>query len=146
GFGSAIGGIGRPGSPFSDMGARDIHLNECNIVVPEGELKWTALRPNATDFTFHDADILLAWAEQNHLKIRGHNLMWLRPDRNSDWLNAYDCGPRPGAEAERLLREHVSTVCQRYGTRIFTWDVVNEAIDPATGAMRDMVFSRHLGD
>jgi endo-1,4-beta-xylanase len=43
------------------------------------------------------------------------------------------------------LREHVNTVCKRYGNRIFTWDVVNEAIDPSTGMMRDMVFSRHLG-
>ena len=54
-------------------------------------------------------------------------------------------GLKPGNEAERLLREHVTTVCKRYGDRIFTWDVVNEAIDPVTGQMRDMVFSRHLG-
>jgi endo-1,4-beta-xylanase len=146
GFGSAIGGVNRPGSAFSDLGARQIQVRECNILVPENELKWTALRPNAKDFNFQDADTLLSWAEQNGMKIRGHNLLWLRPDRNSDWLNNYDFGARPGAEAERLLREHVNTVCKRYGNRIFTWDVVNEAIDPFTGGMRDMVFSRHLGD
>jgi endo-1,4-beta-xylanase len=146
GFGSAIGGIGRAGSPFSDQGARDILLRECNIVVAEGEMKWTGLRPNATDFTFHDADILMDWAEKNGLKMRGHNLMWLRPDRNPEWLNAYDFGSRPGTEAERLLRAHVTTVCERYGNRIFTWDVVNEAIDPRTGGLRDMVWSRHLGE
>ncbi len=146
GFGSAIGGVDRPGSAFSDLGARDIQLRECNILVPENELKWTSLRPNPRDFTFYGADILLDWAEKNGMKIRGHNLMWLRPDRNSDWLNAYDFGPRPGTEAERLIRDHVTTVCRRYGNRIFTWDVVNEAIDPASGAMRDMVFTRHLGD
>jgi endo-1,4-beta-xylanase len=114
--------------------------------VPENELKWTSVRPNPKDFDFSGADVLVDWAEQNQMKIRGHNLLWLRPDRNSDWLNNYDFGPRPGAEAERLLREHVTTVCQRYGNRIFTWDVVNEAIDPMTGRMRDMVFSRHLGE
>ena len=146
GFGSAIGGVDQPGSAFSDLGARQIQVRECNILVPENELKWTALRPNPKDFNFHGADVLLDWAEQNGMKIRGHNLLWLRPDRNSDWLNNYDFGSRPGAEAERLLREHVTTVCKRYGNRIFTWDVVNEAIDPATGGMRDMVFSRHLGD
>lgn len=146
GFGSAIGGVDQPGSAFSDLGARQIQVHECNILVPENELKWTALRPNPRDFSFHGADVLLDWAEQNGMKIRGHNLLWLRPDRNSDWLNNYDFGSRPGAEAERLLREHVTTVCKRYGNRIFTWDVVNEAIDPSTGGMRDMVFSRHLGD
>jgi len=146
GFGNAIGGVGRPGSAFSDLGARQIQLRECNILVPENELKWTAVRPNPKDFNFADADVLVDWAEENHMKIRGHNLLWLRPDRNSDWLNNYDFGARPGTEAERLLREHVTTVCKHYGNRIFTWDVVNEAIDPITGRMRDMVFSRHLGD
>jgi len=146
GFGNAIGGVGQPGSAFEDSGARQIQLYECNILVPENELKWTAVHPNPRDFDFHGADVLVDWAEQNGMKIRGHNLLWLRPDRNSDWLNNYDFGSRPGAEAERLLREHVSTVCKRYGDRIFTWDVVNEAIDPASGKMRDFVFSRHLGD
>jgi endo-1,4-beta-xylanase len=146
GFGSAMGGVDRPGSAFSDLGARQIQLRECNILVPENELKWTGVRPGPKEFTFHDADVLVDWAEQNGMKVRGHNLLWLRPDRNSDWLNNYDFGPRPGTEAERLLREHVTTVCRHYGDRIFTWDVVNEAIDPATGGMRDMVFSRHLGD
>jgi endo-1,4-beta-xylanase len=146
GFGNAIGGVGRPGSAFSDLGAREIQLRECNILVPENELKWTAVRPNAKDFNFADADVLVGWAEENHMKVRGHNLLWLRPDRNSDWLNNYDFGARPGTEAERLLREHVTTVCKHYGNRIFTWDVVNEAIDPMTGRMRDMVFSRHLGE
>src|SRR5438874_781861 len=146
GFGNAIGGVGAPGSAFSDLGARQIQLRECNILVPENELKWTSVRPTLKDYDFNGADALVDWAEQNGMKIRGHNLLWLRPDRNPEWLNNYDFGPRPGTEAERLLREHVATVCKRYGNRIFTWDVVNEAIDPSTGRMRDMVFSRHLGD
>ena len=146
GFGNAIGGVDQPGSAFSDLGARESQLHECNILVPENELKWTAVHPGPKQFDFHGADGLADWAERNGMKIRGHNLLWLRPDRNSDWLNNYDFGARPGTEAERLLREHVNTVCRRYGNRIFTWDVVNEAIDPATGKMRDMVFSKHLGD
>ncbi len=146
GFGSAIGGVASPGSAFNDFGARQIQLHECNILVPENELKWTVVRPTAKDFNFNGADVLVDWAEQNGIKVRGHNLLWLRPDRNSDWLNNYDFGARPGTEAERLLREHVTTVCKRYSNRIFTWDVVNEAIDPVTGRMREMVFSRHLGD
>src|SRR5262245_31593358 len=100
GFGNAIGGVDTPGSAFSDLGAREIQLRECNILVPENELKWTAVRPNPTEFRFHGADVLADWAEQNGMKIRGHNLMWLRPDRNSDWLNNYDFGARPGTEAE----------------------------------------------
>src|SRR6059036_15146 len=83
GFGNAIGGVGVPGSALSDFGARGIQLRECNILVPENELKWTAVRPNPKDFNFYGADVLIDWAEQNGMKIRGHNLLWLRPDRNS---------------------------------------------------------------
>jgi len=81
GFGSAIGGVDRTGSAFSDQGARQIQLRECNILVPENELKWTSVRPSAGEFDFQGADALVAWAEQNGMKVRGHNLMWLRPDR-----------------------------------------------------------------
>jgi endo-1,4-beta-xylanase len=146
GFGSAIGGVGRPGSAFGDEGVREIHLRECNIMVPENDLKWTVLRPNSTDYNFHNADRLVAWAEQSGMKVRGHTLTWLRPDRNPDWLNNHDFGSRPATEAERMVREHISTVCKRYGDRIFVWDVVNEAIDPKSGGLRTDAFSRHLGE
>src|SRR3954469_1377883 len=53
GFGNAIGGVGVPGSALSDFGARQIQLRECNILVPENELKWTAVRPNPKDFNFY---------------------------------------------------------------------------------------------
>src|SRR3954470_22236883 len=77
GFGNAIGGVDSPGSAFNDLGARQIQLRECNILVPENELKWTAVHPSPKEFDFHGADALLDWAEQNGMKVRGHNLLWL---------------------------------------------------------------------
>src|SRR5580765_4235868 len=73
GFGNAIGGVDQPGSAFSDLGARQIQLAECNILVPENELKWTAVHPSPLQFDFHGADVLVDWAEANGMKIRGHN-------------------------------------------------------------------------
>jgi endo-1,4-beta-xylanase len=147
GFGSCIGGSGsRAASSFNDAGVRAIHVRECGILVPENELKWIALRPNPKEFTFFRADQLIDWAGQNGMKVRGHTLLWNRPEYMPDWLLHYDFGPRPATEAERLLREHITIVCRRYGTRIFTYDVVNETIDPETGGMRDTIFTRYLGD
>lgn len=129
---------------FDDIKAREVHMKECGIVT--AGVYWTWTRPNAQDFVFHDSDRAVDWATRQGLKIRGHNLVWLRYDRMPDWLNTYDFGTRPATEAERLLREHITTFCKRYGTRVFTWDVVNEAIDPHTGLVRDDVFHKHLGD
>lgn len=151
GFGSFLNSFARDpaqnhGIPadFDDVKARDVHLKECGIVT--AGVYWTWTRPNAKDFVFYNSDRIIDWAEQHRLMIRGHNLLWLRYDRMPDWLNNYDFGSRPAAEAERLLREHITTFCRRYGTRIFTWDVVNEAIDPHTGLMRDDAFHKRLGD
>ncbi|HEY2011583.1 MAG TPA: endo-1,4-beta-xylanase [Rhizomicrobium sp.] len=151
GFGSFLNSFARDpaqnhGIPadFDDIKARDVHLKECGIVT--AGVYWTWTRPNAKDFVFYNSDRIIDWAEQQRLKIRGHNLVWLRYDRMPDWLNNYDFGPRPATEAERLLREHITTFCRRYGTRIFTWDVVNEAIDPHTGLVRDDAFHKRLGD
>jgi endo-1,4-beta-xylanase len=151
GFGSFLNSYARDpaqnhGIPadFDDIKAREVHLMECGILT--AGVYWTWTRPNARDYVFYNSDRVIDWAEQHHLKIRGHNLVWLRFDRMPDWLNSYDFGARPAAEAERLLREHITTFCKRYGTRIFTWDVVNEAIDPHTGAVRDDAFHKRLGD
>jgi len=145
GFGSCIGN-GAESASFKDAGVRGVHIKECGIVVPENELKWVQLRPNPKEFTFYAADQVIEWAEANHMMVRGHTLLWHVPKWMPDWVNKYDFGPRPATEAERLLREHITTVCSRYGTRIFTYDVVNETIDPDTGNLRDTVFTRHLGD
>jgi len=151
GFGSFLNSFARDpaqnhGIPadFDDIKARDVHLKECGIVT--AGVYWTWTRPNAKDFLFYNSDRVIDWAEQHQLKVRGHNLVWLRSDRMPEWLNNYDFGSRPATEAERLLREHIATFCRRYGTRIFTWDVVNEAIDPHTGLMRDDAFHKRLGD
>jgi endo-1,4-beta-xylanase len=151
GFGSFLNSFARDpaqahGIPadFDDVKARELHLRDCGIVT--AGVYWTWTRPNAKDFVYYNSDRVIDWAENQKLKIRGHNLVWLRYDRMPAWLNNYDFGSRPATEAERLLREHITTFCKRYGTRIFSWDVVNEAIDPHTGLMRDDAFHKRLGD
>jgi endo-1,4-beta-xylanase len=44
-----------------------------------------------------------------------------------------------------LLREHVGTVAGRYAPAVDSFDVVNEAIDPDTGLLRDTTLSNPLG-
>ena len=48
-------------------------------------------------------------------------------------------------QAERMIAEHVGTVCRRYGTRIHSYDVVNEAVHNQTGQIRETAFSRAMG-
>jgi len=147
GFGSCAGGGAEEfASSFSDEGVRALHKRECGILVCENETKWVALRPDPREFTFYLADRMVDFAQANGMKMRGHTLLWQKTKYFPAWLLNYDFGPRPATEAERLLREHITTVCTHFGPRIFTYDVVNEAVDEVTGEMRQTAFTQYLGD
>ncbi|MGB8534950.1 MAG: endo-1,4-beta-xylanase, partial [Acidobacteriaceae bacterium] len=149
GFGSSMGAgsMGSEGGSrsFNDDGVRAIHRRECGILVCETETKWMALRPNPKEYTFYQADRMVDWARDNNMLMRGHTLLWNQPQWFPKWLVNYDFGTRPATEAERLLREHITTVCTHFGTRIFAYDVVNEAVDEFTGEIIETVFTKYLG-
>lgn len=147
-FGSAVGYRSlMPSMPGSfDQGAyRAVLARECSVLVHENELKWQALRPRPETFDFSRADALVQWAAQNGQQLRGHTLLWHAPRWLPAWVNQHDFGSRPVQEAERLITEHISTVCRRYRDRIGSWDVVNESVTPEDGELRDNVFAPHLG-
>ena len=118
---------------------------ECGLIVPENELKWQALRPVPDRFDFTAMDAIAAWARDNWMELRGHTLLWHRPEWFPAWLNTYDFGANPAREAERLLTDHIATVAARYGGQIASWDVVNEAIDHSARAPIETSLSRAMG-
>ncbi|KAA5805041.1 endo-1,4-beta-xylanase [Alkalicaulis satelles] len=146
-FGSAVG-VSPPGTisgAFHDPQYRQLLIDECGVLVHENELKWYVARPDAETFDFERADMIMDFAEENGMEMRGHTLLWHHTDWFPDWINNHDFGSRPGTEAERMLTEHVRTMVERYKGRIYSWDVVNETIDEA-GRFRQTPLSRHLGE
>jgi endo-1,4-beta-xylanase len=146
GFGSCLGGSPEwPTSAFASTAMRRLMIEQCGILVPENELKWQALRPSAKSFDFSRADALIGFAVKNGMRVRGHTLLWQKMERFPQWLATYDFGSDPAKEAERLLGEHVATVCGHYGPAIFTYDVVNETVDEKTGELRETVLTKAMG-
>ena len=139
-FGSTIGLRN-----FDDPAYRALNARECALVVPETEMKWVALRPDARRFDFSAADRIVAWSRANGLGVRGHTLLWHAERWTPDWVKTYDFGQRPAAEAERLLTEHIRTVASRYAPAVDSFDVVNEGVNPETGLINDTALSKPLG-
>jgi endo-1,4-beta-xylanase len=127
-FGSAVGAGSAGSGSFRNPDYAKILTRDCTILVPENEMKWQAIRPSASAFDFKPFDEMVAFAEANVIAIRGHTLLWHRPQWMPKWLEAYDFGATPVAEAERLLTTHIKTVCSRYKGRIASFDVVNETV------------------
>jgi endo-1,4-beta-xylanase len=116
---------------------------QCRIVVAENAMKWGALRPSSEEFNFDQADALVAFAESNRMKIRGHNLVWHQ--NNPKWFDA----TATKENARELLVTHIETVAGRYSGRMHSWDVVNEAIhveDGRADGLRNSVWLRLIGE
>jgi len=116
---------------------------ECSLLVPENQLKWQWVRRTPGKFDFRAFDAIADYAARHTFKLRGHTLFWTPTKWYPKWLAETKFGS--AAEAEKLLTEHVRTVCGRYGTRIHSYDVVNEAVQPETGQIRDTNVTRALG-
>ncbi len=116
---------------------------QASLIVAENEMKWESLRPSATTFNFDQADSLLAFAEANRMKMRGHNLCWHR--QIPRWFTE----TATKANAKQTLISHIETVAGRYAGRLHSWDVVNEAIqvsDRRPDGLRDSPWLRLVGD
>ncbi|HEX8063435.1 MAG TPA: endo-1,4-beta-xylanase [Allosphingosinicella sp.] len=146
-FGSAVAwsAPGADRGSFANPAYAALLERECGLLVPENELKWQWTRPSATGFDFRQLDSIVEYAGAKGFQLRGHTLFWAPQKWYPQWLAGHDFGSRPASAAEALFTGHVRTVCRRYGTRIYSYDVVNEAVDPETGAIRDTVVTRAMG-
>jgi endo-1,4-beta-xylanase len=130
---------------FNDPKMRQLMVEQCGVVVHENELKWYVVRPDPKTYDFRRADTIVRWAGDAGLKVRGHNLLWNTMRWMPRWVGSHDFGSRPASAAEKMLREHIFKVCKRYGKRIFSYDVINETINPKTGEFEDTPFTKYLG-
>lgn len=139
-FGSTVGK-----DNFADPAYRTLNAAQCGLIVPESEMKWQALRPDATRFDFRAADAIVGWAHAAGAGVRGHTLLWHFERWMPEWTRTHDYGRDPAAEARRLLTTHIDTVARRYAPSVDSFDVVNEGIDPDTGLVRETVLSKPIG-
>jgi endo-1,4-beta-xylanase len=146
-FGSAVAWAppGADAGSFSNPAYAAILERDCGIVVPENQLKWQWISRIEGSYDFRAFDATVDYATAHGMKVRGHTLFWTPQKWYPAWLVNQDFGAQPAKAAEAMLADHVQTVCRRYGTRIASYDVVNEAVDPATGGLRDTVVTRAMG-
>jgi GH35 family endo-1,4-beta-xylanase len=117
-----------------------------SMLEPENAMKWNPIHPAENTYAFQFADELVAFANQNNMKIRGHNLVW--NSYNPDWINEI-AATGTTAEMSKQLQQHIQTVVSHYKGQVFAWDVVNEAIDDsATGigtTLKDSIWYNQPG-
>jgi endo-1,4-beta-xylanase len=106
----------------------DILADECGLITTtQPEADWAALQPQPGRFDFTALDRLSGFAQRRNLLFRPRSL--LRHTALPEWLGE---AVTP-ANAGRTLAEHIGPVVARYRDRVHSWDVVDDAIEPAHG-------------
>ena len=101
--------------------------SQFSSITAENAMKPGPIHPKENVYNWRDADSIAAFAPRNGLKMRGHVLVWHQ--QAAEWMFKDANGNK--ATRDLLLqrmKEHITTVVQRYKGKMYAWDVVNEAI------------------
>jgi len=106
-----------------------------------------ATGPGPNDFDFAEGDAMMAFAEENGMRVHGHTLLfhmsvpqWAREyEKNGTWNSK---------QWEDWLENYIKTVVGRYKGRIASWDVLNEPALMFSGGIKkeEMFWWRVIGD
>jgi endo-1,4-beta-xylanase len=120
---------------------KDLLRKHFNSITAENDMKFIEIQPAEGQFTFEKADQLTAFAKKNGMNMRGHTLVW--HNQMPDWVFE-------DANRETLLqrmKEHITTVMNRYKGTVFCWDVVNEAVtDEGSELLRPTKWLEIIGE
>ena len=108
-------------------------------VTPENIMKAEVIHPEWNRYDFTLADQLVSYAQKNHLKVNAHTLIW------HSQLPNFVRGMQSADSVRRYLEDHITTVASRYKDKVYSWDVVNEALEE-DGTLRKSIFLQKLGE
>jgi endo-1,4-beta-xylanase len=107
-------------------------LQQFNSITPENAMKMGPIHPEENRYYWNDADSIVEFAQKNGLRVRGHNLCW--HNQTPRWLFKDSSGKNITKEVLlQRLKDHITTVVNRYKGKIYAWDVVNEAVSDKPG-------------
>ena len=102
-------------------------IRQFNSLTPENAMKMGPIHPKENEYYWKDADSIVAFAQRNGMRVRGHNLCW--HNQTPSWLFVDEKGDTVSkAVLLQRLKAHITTVVNRYKGKVYAWDVVNEAI------------------
>lgn len=117
----------------------DLIKKQFNAATPENIMKSALIHPKWDTYNFTMADKLVEYGKKNNIKINGHTLIW------HSQLPNFIRGIKSSDSIRTFFTDHIKTVAGRYKGKVFSWDVVNEALNE-DGTLRNSVFLKHLGE
>ena len=122
-----------------DTAADRLIRQQFNAVTPENIMKAEIIHPAWNTYNFDLADKLVAFAEKNNIKVNAHNLIW------HSQLPAFMHHMQSPDSVKQYFENHITTVASHYDGKVYSWDIVNEALNE-DGTLRKSIFLDKLGE
>lgn len=131
---------------LKDPAAAALVLKHFNSLTAENAMKPESLQPRQGVFNWAGADSIVAFAQRNGLKMRGHTLCW--HNQTPAWFFTDAAGKEVSKDTLlQRLHNHIVAVVGRYKGKVYAWDVVNEAISDKAGEyLRPSAWYRICGE
>ncbi len=110
-------------------------------ITAEYEMKMVPLSTGRGTYAWEAADRLVSYAATHQMQVHGHALVWHQT--TPAWLENFGGSDE---DFETAVKDYIANVVGRYKGSVRSWDVVNEAVEDGTGALRNSVFRRRMGD
>ena len=120
-------------------GAAVLVPKQFNAVTPENIMKAEVIHPEWNRYNFELSDKLVAYAKKNKIVVNAHTLIW------HSQLPQFVRRIKDADSVRMFFNEHITTIASRYDGQVYSWDVVNEALNE-DGTMRRSIFLDKLGD
>jgi endo-1,4-beta-xylanase len=137
--GLRIGSAVSEGALRQEPAYRERLAAEFSSLTAENAMKWSRIEPRRGEYSFADADALVAFAKENNQTVRGHTLVWHHS--LPAWLTT---GDFTATELRSILKNHIELMVKRWSGTVTAWDVVNEAVD-SSGKLRQTFWLERLG-
>jgi endo-1,4-beta-xylanase len=119
---------------------RGLLVHQCDLFAPI--LSWRSVARSAAAAEPQWEDPNVGFARENGLMLTGAHLLW--HESTPGWFAAI----RGANEARDRVERHIATMAATYAGRTYSWNVVNEALDPRHGradGLRESAYLRRLG-
>ncbi len=95
------------------------------VLVAENAMKPDTLSPAEGRYNFADAEVIMAFAKQHQMPVRGHTLVWHQ--QLAPWMLREGSGEVSRATLIARLQKFITDVVSHFKGRVYAWDVVNES-------------------
>ena len=122
-----------------DTSAAKLVPEQFSAATPENIMKAEIIHPQWDKYNFDLADKMVEYGKKHNILINGHTLIW------HSQLPAFARNIKDVDSFKTFFNDHITTIASRYDGKMFSWDVVNEALNE-DGTMRKSIFLDKLGD